>query len=220
MFIIMLQIEPVFKLNGTCNKKREAESMKMKDIDKMKALQDKGQTFRSISFDLQAVLNIPFAGDSQIYYRRKLSLFNFTIFDYSNSDGLYYLWDELNGRNGSSEIGSCLFEYLTKLPETVTHVTSYSDTCGGQNRNRYVSTLMLYEVNKIKNLQIVDLKYMESGHSYLEVDSIHSTYRKHKKIYELALLIEMARRTPIGLTKCSHEHFLMYWIWKISTQKL
>lgn len=43
---------------------------------------------------------------------------------------------------------------------------------------------MLYAVNTIDNLEIVDLKFIEIGHSYLEVDAIHATIergRKHKK---------------------------------------
>lgn len=45
---------------------------------------------------------------------------------------------------------------------------------------------MLYAVNKITNLKIVDLKYIESGHSYLEADAMHATierYRKQKNIH-------------------------------------
>lgn len=78
----------------------------------------------------------------------------------------------------------------------------FSDTCGGQNRNKYVAGAMLYAVKHIANLEIIDLKFMESGHSYLEADSMHSTIeraRKHKQIYttrEWAILIAMARRNP------------------------
>lgn len=91
---------------------------------------------------------------------------------------------------------------MRNLPQTVSHVSSFSDTCGGQNRNQFVSAAMLYAVNKIDHLQIVDLKFMESGHSYLEADSIHATIeraRKHRKIFtteEWGLLIEMARKKP------------------------
>lgn len=43
---------------------------------------------------------------------------------------------------------------------------------------------MLYPVNNIDHLKIIDMKFMESGHSYLEADSMHSTIertKKHKK---------------------------------------
>nr|XP_023020943.1 uncharacterized protein LOC111509421 [Leptinotarsa decemlineata] len=184
------------------HKAKEESGMKMKAADKQKAVDNKGETFRAITFDLQSILNVPYAGDSQIFYRRKLSVYNFTIFDASNADGYSYLWDETHGRKGSVEIGSCLLKYLQSLPNTVTHVSSFSDTCGGQNRNKYVTAAMIYAVAKIDNLQVIDLKYLEPGHTYLEVDSMHATIeraRKNKKVYsprEWGVLIQMARQKP------------------------
>lgn len=179
-------------------RKTEASEMKKEDMDKGKS---DPENIRTITFDLQAILTLPFAGDCQIFYKRKLSLFNFTIYD-SKKDGYCYLWDETHGKKGSSEIGTCILHYLLKLPETVTHVISYADTCGGQNRNQHIAALLLYAVNNINHLKTFDLKFMESGHSHLEVDSMHATIeriRKHRKIYtpnEYALLIGLARRNP------------------------
>nr|CAH7758669.1 unnamed protein product [Callosobruchus chinensis] len=105
-------------------------------------------------------------------------------------------------KKGSTEIGTCILKYLYELPETVTHVSSFSDTCGGQNRNKYVAAAMLFAVNKIHHLNVIDLKFMESGHSYLEADAMHATIeraRKHKSIYttrEWSVLISTARRNP------------------------
>lgn len=98
--------------------------MEMKSNDKLKSALDNGLTFRTISFDLQAILSLPFAGDNQLYYRRKLNVYNFTIFDSFKNDGYCYFWDECNGKKGSAEVGSCLIKYLTQLPESVSHVTT------------------------------------------------------------------------------------------------
>lgn len=166
------------------HKKREKEAMDMKDEDKKRSLQD--PTYRAISFDLEAILSVPFSADTQIYYKRKLSVFNFTIFDAFDHSGHCFVWDETHGSKGASEIGTCLLKYLYNLPHTVSHISTFSDTCGGQNRNQFVTAAMLYAVNKIEHLQIVDLKFMESGHSYLEADSIHATIeraRKHRKSF-------------------------------------
>jgi hypothetical protein len=52
----------------------------------------------------------------------------------------------------------------------------------------------------LQSLSVRGLKYMESGHSYLEVDSMHATIerdKKHQNIYtthELQLLIGLARK--------------------------
>lgn len=71
---------------------------------------------------MQAILSIPFASDNQIYYKRKLNVYNFTIMNASKNDGFYFLWDETNGKKGSNEIGSCLLKYIFDLPDTVTHI--------------------------------------------------------------------------------------------------
>lgn len=102
---------------------------------------------------------------------------------------------------GSSEIGTGLISYMTKLPKTTKHIVTFSDTSGCQNRNQYISTAMMYLVNKTQ-IEIIDIKFIESGHSYLEANAMHATIeraRKHKKVYtteEWALLIEMARKKP------------------------
>ncbi|CAH1992646.1 unnamed protein product [Acanthoscelides obtectus] len=172
------------RVNFENHKRREKESLEMKENDKKRAVENKGREFRAISFDLQAILPIPFAGDSQVYYKSHLNVYNLTIYDCSNKDGICYVWDETHGSKGSSEIGTCLYKYLQSLPQTVEHVATFSDTCGGQNRNKFVSAAMLYSVNKLTNLKTIDLKFMESGHSYLEADSMHATIeraRRHKK---------------------------------------
>ena len=132
----------------------------------------------------------------------KLNVYNFTIFDNYKKEGFSYLWDELNGKKGSNEIGTSLYEYLRGLPSHVTHVSTFSDTCGGQNRNRNIAAAMIYAVSMIENIQTIDVKFMESGHSYLDADSMHARIeecRKHRRIYttrEYALVIENARIKP------------------------
>ncbi|KAJ8890176.1 hypothetical protein PR048_009683 [Dryococelus australis] len=90
--------------------------------------------------------------------------------------------------------------YLFQLPVSITHVISLSDTRGGQNRNQFIDIAILYAVNKLSHLKIINMKIMESGHSYLEADSIHATTeraRKHKQLHttrEWALLVEMTIR--------------------------
>lgn len=195
------------------HKNREKASMSMKQEDKDRCQSENGETFRAISFDLQALLSVPYSNDSQLYYRRKLNVYNFTIFDCHNNDGYCFVWDECNGRKGSSEIGTCILRYLRQLPPSVSHVSSFSDTCGGQNRNKYVVAAMLFAVNKIESIETIDLKYMESGHSYLEADSMHATIeraRKNKKIYttrEWALLMSTARKKSYNVETLVHSDF-------------
>ena len=61
---------------------------------------------------------------------------------------------------------------------------------------------MLHVVQQIDHLETIDLKYMESGHNYMEVDSMHATItnaRKHQRIYtprEWEVVIRGARKRP------------------------
>jgi hypothetical protein len=88
------------------------------------------------------------------------------------------------------------------LPGEIEYVVFYADTCGGQNCNQNVFAALLYAVNTVGNIKKIDLKFMESGHSYLEADSMHATierYRRHRNLYvsnDYKFLIEMCRKKP------------------------
>jgi hypothetical protein len=137
----------------------------------------------SITIDLQAVLQIPSGGESLLYYMRKLVLYNFTIYEARLPNAAYCLcWSEINGKKGSCEIGTCLYYYLKEgLPANVKHLTIFSDTCGGQNRNRNIAALLLWTVQNHNHLNIIEQKFLESGHTYMEVDSMHAAIENAAK---------------------------------------
>lgn len=83
-------------------------------------------------------------------------------------------WSEVNGKKGSCEIGTCLLYYLSQIQE-VKHLTIFSDTCGGQNRNQFIAALLLWAVNAIDHIDIIEKKFLESGHTQMEVDSMHAS---------------------------------------------
>lgn len=152
-----------------------------KSTDKDRSNNEK--TFHSLTFDLQSVLQIPCSEVSSLYYSRKINAYNLTIYEASLPNNAYcFAWTELNGKKGSSEIGSCLLEYLQNcLPDDITHVTLFSDTTGGQNRNQNLAALFTYAVQNLKNVEIIEQKFLEPGHTYMEVDSMHSCIESAKK---------------------------------------
>jgi len=81
---------------------------------------------------------------------------------------------------GNNEIGSCLLRWFLSLPDDVSEVTLYSDTCGGQNRNHNIMALMIYIVQKT-NIHKIEHKFLESGHTMMEVDSMHSAIENAKR---------------------------------------
>ena len=62
----------------------------------------------------------------------------------------------------------------------VKEIIYYSDTCGGQNRNKFVAASLLYSVSMLPNLEKINQKFLQSGHSHMECDSVHSTIETAK----------------------------------------
>lgn len=156
-----------------------------KACDKERACSD--SEFVCATFDLQSVLQIPSGDVSQLYYSRKLNAYNATIYESAPPNhAKCFCWTEIDGQRGSCEIATALLLYLENLPSSIKKVSLFSDTCTGQNRNQYVSCMFLYAVRSIENLEWVEHKFMEKGHSYMEVDSMHSSIesaKKHVSVY-------------------------------------
>ena len=69
--------------------------------------------------------------------------------------------------------------WIDDLPQTVNHLSIFSDTCKGQNRNQHLAALFMFNV-QTTYLNIIEQKYLESGHSQMEVDSMHSAIENEK----------------------------------------
>lgn len=77
------------------HKKREKEALDIKKAD----ITSLNSSQMTDTFDLQAILTLPFAGDSKIYYKRKLSMYNVTVYT-SAGEGHCYVWDETYAKKG------------------------------------------------------------------------------------------------------------------------
>jgi len=124
-------------------------------------------------FDLQAVLISPRGEVSQFYYKRRLASYNFTVFKNKSKEGICYFWNETIGRRGSNEIGSCLLLFLQNQENENKDIIFYADNCGGQNKNKYVISMLVYCVKKL-NIRSVTLKFLIVGHTQNEGDSMHA----------------------------------------------
>lgn len=159
--------------------RRKDQAQEAKAADKERAKND--NSFMSVSFDLQSVLQIPSSEVSLMYYKRKLTMYNLTIYEAAAPNRAFcFCWTEVNGKKGSCEIGTCLLKYIKKLPANIKYLSLFSDTCGGQNRNLQISALLLYVVQN-SHLEAIEQKFLESGHSFMEVDSMHSAIERQKK---------------------------------------
>ena len=137
-------------------------------------------------FDLEEVLPTPSSVESCLYYKRKLNTYNLTVYDYRNGQGYCNVWAETTAMRGSNEIASCVYRYLERISkEGVKKVTLFSDSCGGQNRNKNFLTMLWYALSKFEFEEIEHIFFV-SGHSQNEGDSMHSVTERsssHVSVY-------------------------------------
>ncbi|KAE8746061.1 hypothetical protein FOCC_FOCC007184 [Frankliniella occidentalis] len=139
-----------------------------------------------LSFDLQKVLPCPKSDTSVFFYKNKLSLYNLTIYESRSHIGTCYLWHAGIAKRGANEIGSCVMKaYIQHAKEGKKEIYSFSDSCSGQNKNRYVYSMML-QVSAAYGVKIRHC-FLTPGHTYNDADSVHARIEnatKGKEIYD------------------------------------
>lgn len=133
--------------------------------------------------DLQSVLLCPKSNVSALYYRTKLIVHNFTVFDLHSKDGYCFLWHEGQGELSancfSSIICNSLINNVIPQLEPMQPIILYSDGCSAQNRNCALSNALL-NLALEKHVCIIQ-KYLEKGHTQMECDSMYSTIERQLK---------------------------------------
>lgn len=195
------------------NKKLARQLMKS---DKNESINSKGRVVTA-TFDFQKILNAPHGQLSILYYKRKLSVFNFTLFDLANKEGHCYMWHEGEAKRGSNEVSSCLSHFIQKMyDQGARDFRFWSDNCAGQNRNRIVFAFYVYIAQKL-NITIKHT-FLEKGHTQAEGDSVHALIErssKNKLIYtplEWFSLVRWAKQDgkPYNVIEMKHTDFLNY----------
>lgn len=159
-------------------------SRSLKDMDK-KYVSEHKSSANMACFDFQKIFQAPSGEVSSFYYRRKLSSYNFTVYDVVNFHAINYVYDESIGSKGANEVASFVFDYISKKKQTgYSDFYFYSDNCSGQNRNKFVFSMYVLAavIYKVK----ITHRFLEPGHTQNEGDSVHSTIERncrHKTFY-------------------------------------
>lgn len=153
------------------------------------------------TFDLQKTLPTPSLTSNKVYYMRVLWTYNLGIHNLKTGKSTMFMWGENVASRGSQEIGSCLKKYCEGL-SGVSHVVAYSDCCGGQNRNKNVLNIWMHIV-KTSVIQVIDHKFLEPGHTYMECDQDFGLIEKRKRVVNNAFVVE----DWINIVKATSKHF-------------
>ncbi|CAB3256002.1 unnamed protein product [Arctia plantaginis] len=170
-----------------------------------------------LTMDLQSVLLSPRSNVSSLYYKTKLIVHNFTVFDCKRNKGYCYIWNESEGKLTSNEFSTVIIEaiekFITQNPlESNQEIIIYSDGCTYQNRNSVLSNALLnYSMEKKVT---VKQKFLEKGHTQMECDSMHSVIEraiKNKKINIPADYVYIAKtackKNPYDVQYLYHHFF-------------
>ena len=127
-----------------------------------------------------------------------------------------YMWDKITASRGSQEIPSCCLRHLQNVT-TQNHVIAYSDMCTGQNRNIQMALMWFRIVQSSENnIEIIDHKFLISGHSYLLNDAdfgvIEMALRKKNFLYTpedcYEIIKQCRRNNKFNLYKMKRENFI------------
>ena len=83
-----------------------------KEEAKQRSVND--NSFVCAIYDFQRVLPCPKGDTSTFYYKRKLSVFNFTVYDTTDKDVICYVWHEGEAGRGGNEVATCVRHYFEK----------------------------------------------------------------------------------------------------------
>lgn len=162
------------------------QAFEQQRIDREMAKTDDSVVY--LTMDLQQVMPLPKLTTSKAFYLRQLSFYNFGIHSITSSGTKPFMmtWTENIASRGSSEVLSCLFEFLHHIEPTIAHLCAWSDSCAGQNKN--FNLIAFYQYLILHGyFEVIDHKFPEVGHSYLDSDRdfgrIEKVLRKHETIY-------------------------------------
>lgn len=173
--------------NGTSTEKNDLRQnhemhLKLKDRARDRKQEHKVASQRSNSicasvFDYQKGIQLPRGNASSFYYKRKLVVHNFTVYDLKTKDPNNYVYDESLSGVGPNEVSSFLSLYIKeKVATGMKDFRFISDNCAGQQHNRFVFFFYVYMSHKL-NIDVTHT-FLVSGHTQNEGDTVHSVIER------------------------------------------
>ena len=101
-------------------------------------------------------ITLPRSNIGDGYYFRKLNVYNLTVSELGAADDWCYTWDESELLKGSNEISLCLYRFLQeKDSQGIVEIDLFSDSCSGQQKNKFFCTMLIYFLLKSQNMKTI-----------------------------------------------------------------
>ena len=206
---------------------RKNEGLKEKEQDKKDVKDGKLKHTIIMTADMQSLLTAPKNDTSAMFYHTKLNIHNVTFRDSITGKVMNYIWTECDGGLDNSNFITIYVDHIKSVRDYAKEhnfqldtIILYTDGCGYQNRNSGLNSALLTLAVELK-IQIIH-KYLEVGHTHMEVDNVHSVIeskiKKAKKInlpVDYITIIQTARvkGDPYQIRNddfLSYDYFLNY----------
>lgn len=130
-----------------------------KDMAEISLLAEKEENIDFICFDHQQNLPFPIIPSSEMYYKRKMYVFNQCFKLSKSKKSVMYMYDETIASKGSNETMSFLYHCINNfVAASVDILYIFSDNCSGQNKSifmtKFLSLLVTTDRSKKNNSQI------------------------------------------------------------------
>ncbi|KAJ8870476.1 hypothetical protein PR048_029498 [Dryococelus australis] len=130
----------------------------------------------SFCFDMQKVQPLPKTPIQDAYYARQISLYNLCIVLMNAREPSFFTWSKTQSERGALEVGSALFEYLTKLTIPLNIHTPMLFCDDTRKHNIFTTKEQYYDIFKkhgaLKILGaywvLYDVKSLEESHKNLQ----------------------------------------------------
>jgi hypothetical protein len=142
-----------------------------------------------LCFDLENAIPCPRAEVSNLFYKRKINVYNLTAHYSMTKKGYNAVCNEMDAGRGGNEIASALVPILKNVlaeNDNIEKLFLWSDSCVPQNKNSFMVTALKIILHKHPNLKEIEHKSCCPEHSSIqEVDNIHSSIEKALKVCEV-----------------------------------
>jgi len=139
-----------------------------------------GDEYLVLCCDFEKNFSLPITGINREYFSSHLNVYNFGVKNMQTGEATMFFYPQNYAKKSSNEVASILQWYINqKIQPGVRHVIIFADNSAGQNKNRFVLTLL--HSLCYTHCETVTVYFPVPGHSFLPIDRDFAILEKKRK---------------------------------------